>query len=248
MQLSKSTYLVLVTVVTLTVLSVTVFKGRKSSANVQQTVRVRNVDTYQDRRDRYPIVEEQEAEPSDPVKKARLKKQKQRFDKDAPFTNPGPKDEELAFRPESQFNFPALPVIKSDVIVIGQVLTAEAHRSNNKMNVYSNFEVRVDEVLKGNLDVGNVINIQRIGGFVKYPSGRKVLFRLSGNGMPGIGARYVFFLNVVDEDYAILTAYELAAEGVLPLDNSAQFQVYKGVSEISFTATLRDALSQAVPQ
>jgi len=236
MPFSRSTYLVFVVVVM--VLSVTVFKA----------VRVRSRESYQDRVDRYPVVEAEETEPIDPVKKARLKKQKQRYDKDAPFTNPGPNDQELAFRPESQFNFPALPVLKSEAIVIGQVLNAEAHRSTNKMNVFSSFELRVDEVLKGHLNIGNLINIQRVGGFIKYPGGRKVLFRLSGNGMPGVGSRYVFFLNVVDEDYTILTAYELADDGVVPLDNSAQFQVYKGVNESSFTATLRDAISRAVPQ
>lgn len=248
MQISKSTYFVFFVVMTLMVLSVTVFKGGKGSAKVQQNVRVANMENYQDRRERYPVVEAEEAEPSDPVKKAKLKKQKQRFDKDAPFTNPGPRDEELAFRPEGQFNFPALPVLKSDVILVGQVLSAEAHRSDNKMNVFSNFEIRVDEVLKGNLNVENVINIQRIGGFVKYSSNRKVLFRLSGNGMPAVGVRYALFLNAVDEDYSILTAYELTPEGVIPLDNSAQFQTYKGVSELNFIATLREAISRAVPQ
>ncbi len=243
MQFSRSTYFVFVIVVAVMVLSVAVVYGGKGSAGVPQNVRVTNRESYQGRADRYPVVEAEETEPNDPVKKAKLNKQKQRYDKDAPFTHPGPKDEELAFRPEWQFNFPALPVIKSDVIVVGQVLSAEAHRSANKMNVFSNFEVRVDEVLKGHLNVGNVINIQRVGGFVKYPGGRKVLFRLSGNGMPGVGARYVFFLNAVDDDYTILTAYELVADGVAPLDNSAQFQVYKGATEISFIATLRDAIS-----
>src|SRR5829696_2757492 len=102
MQLSKSTYSVFVVVVTLMVLSVTVFKGPRGSANVQQSARVTNGETYQDRRDRYPVVATEEPEPNDPVKKAKLKKQKQRYDKDAPFTSPGPKDEELAFRPEWQ--------------------------------------------------------------------------------------------------------------------------------------------------
>jgi hypothetical protein len=243
MGISKSTYLVFVVVITVMVLSVTVFKDGEGSANVQQNVNVQDRGSYQDRRDRYPVVDAEERDPDDPLKKAKLKKQRQRYDQDAPFTKPGPKDEELAFRPEWQFNFPALPVVKSDVIVIGQVLSAEAHRSNNKMNIFSDFEVRVDEVLKGNLNAGKVINIQRIGGFVRYPNGQKVLFRLSGNGMPGVGARYAFFLNVVDEDYAVLTAYEFGPEGVVPLDNSAQFQTYKGVTEISFTATLREAIS-----
>jgi len=247
MPVSKSTYFVLIVVVTVMVLSVTVFKGERGSANVQQNIR-QNKEDYQDRPDRYPIVEAEEPELNDPIKKAKLKKQKQRYDKNAPFTNPGPKDEELAFRPEWQFNFPALPVAKSDVIVIGHVLNAEAHRSDNKMNVFSNFEVKVDEVLKGKLNAGDIVNIQRVGGFVKYPGGRKVLFRISGNGMPGVGARYAFFLNAVDEDYTILTAYELAAEGVVPLDNAVQFQLYKGASELSLIASLRDAISQAVPQ
>jgi len=122
MQLSRSTYFVFVVVLTVMVLSVTVFKGGKGSANV----RVTKQQSFQDRPERYPVVESEETEPNDPVKRAKLKKQKQRYDKDAPFTNPGPKDEELAFRPESQFNFPALPVTKSDVIVVGQVLSAEA--------------------------------------------------------------------------------------------------------------------------
>ena len=247
MQFSRSTYFVFVVVVTVMVLSVTVFKAGKGSTNIQQNVRVTSRENYQDRVDRYPVVEAEEIEPNDPVKKAKLKKQRQRYDKDAPFTTPGPNDEELAFRPESQFNFPALPIIKSEVIVVGQVLNAEAHRSINKMNVFSNFEVRVDQVLKGHLNIGSVIDIQRVGGFVKYPGGRKVLFRLSGNGMPGVGARYVFFLNVVDEDYTILTAYELVGDAVVPLDNSDQFQAYKGVSEISFITTVRNAISQAVP-
>ena len=245
MSFSRATCLGFVVVM---VLSITVFKAGYGSTNVQQNVRVTRRDNYQDRVDRYPVVEAEETEPTDPVKKAKLRKQQQRYDKDAPFSNPGPNDQELAFSPEWQFNFPALPVIKSGAIVVGQVLNAEAHRSTNKMNVFSNFEVRVEEVLKGHLNIRNVINIQRVGGFVKYPGGRKVLFRLIGNGMPGVGSRYVFFLNVVDEDYTILTAYELAAEGVVPLDNATQFQAYKGVSEISFTATLRDAISRAIPQ
>jgi hypothetical protein len=248
MQISKSTYFVLVVVVTVMVLSVTVFKGGNGSAHLQQNLRVTDRGSYQDRRDRYPVVEAEETEPNDPVKKAKLKKQRQRYDKDAPFTTAGPNDEELAFLPEWQFNFPAFPIVKSDVIVIGQVLNAEAHRSNNKLSIFSNFEVRVDEVLKGNLNVGNVINVQRIGGFVKYPGGRKVLFRLSGNGMPGVGARYALFLNVLDEDYTILTGYELASGGVVPLDNSTQFEAHKGDNEVSFIASLRQAVSQSVPQ
>src|SRR5687768_1035405 len=248
MQISKSTYFVFVVVVTIMTLSVTVFKSGKSSVSGQQNVRQTRGPLH-DREERYPVVESDEVEPSDPVKRAKLKRQKQRYDKDAPFRHPGPNHGEVAFLPEWQFNFPALPVAKSDVIVIGDVLNAEAHRSENKLSVFSNFEVKVDEILKGsNLTAGSVINVQRLGGFVNYPEGRKVLFRLVGNGMPAVGARYAFFLTVLDEDYRILTAYELGAEGVMPLDNSRQFEIYSRKNEADFLNTLRDAVSQAVPQ
>lgn len=248
MHFSKSTYFVFIVVLTIMTLSVTVFNGGKSAVTGQQNARQARVPLY-DREDRYPTVEADEVEPSDPVKRAKLKKQKQRYDKDAPFRHPGPNHGEVAFRPEWQFNFPALPVAQSDVIVIGEVLNAQAHRSENKLNVFSNFEVKVEEILKGsNLTTGSVINAQRVGGFVNYPNGRKVLFRLVGNGMPAVGARYAFFLNTLDEDYRILTAYELGPEGVMPLDRSRQFETYYRSNEADFLKTLRDAISHAVPQ
>lgn len=246
MYFSKTTYLVFVVVVTIMTLSVTVFRSGKGSAKIQQS---RTTVPIYEREERYPVVDSNEPEPTDPVKKAKLKKQQQRYDKDAPFRHPGLNHAEVAFLPEMQFDFPALPVSKSDVIVIAEVLNAESHRSENKLNIFSNFEVRVSEVLKGsNLSAGGIINVQRIGGFVKYPDGRKVLFRLTGNGMPAVGGRYALFLNSRDEDYVIITGYELGAEGVMPLDDSRQFERYQGENENDFIKALRDAVSRFLPQ
>ena len=248
MHISKTTYFVFVVVVTIMTLSVTMFRGGKGSATTQQDGHRTGVPIYE-RDERYPVVDSNEPEPADPVKKAKLKKQQQRYDKDAPFGQPGPRDIEVAFLPEGQFDFPALPLSQSDVIVIAEVLNAEPHRSENKRNVFTNFAVRVDEVLKGsNLSAGCIINVQRIGGFVKYPDGRKVLFRLGGNGMPAVGGRYAFFLKSVDEDYGIITGYELGAEGVMPLDNSRQFERYQGENENTFLRALHEAVSRSLPQ
>ena len=248
MHISKATYVVFVVVATIMTLSVTVFRGGKGSAIAQQDVRRTGVPIYQ-QDERYPVVDADEPEPTDPVKNAKLKKQQRRYDKDAPFSNPGPKDVEVDFLPEMQFDFPALPVAKSDVIVVAEVLNAECHRSENKRNIFTNFEVRVGEVVKGsNLSAGSTINIQRIGGFVKYPDGRKVLFRLVGNGMPVVGGRYAFFLKSVDEDYVIITGYEFGAEGVMALDNSRQFERYQGKNENDFVNELRDVVSRSFPQ
>ena len=242
------TYFVFFAVVTIMTLSVTVFKRGNGQVTSQQDTRA-NLRKYQDHRDRYPVVDAEEPEPSDEIKRAKLKLQKQRYDKDAPFySEVGPDDGEVAFRPEWQFDFPALPVAQSDAVVIGKVLAAQAHRSRNKKNIFTNLDFQVDEVLKGkNLNVGSVITVQRIGGFVKYADGRTVLFRLSGNGMPAAGLRYALFLNSIAGDFTLLTGYELGIDGVEPLDNSAQFGALSGQNEINFMQRLRDAVSQTTP-
>jgi hypothetical protein len=243
------TYFVFFAVITIMTLSVTVFKRGNSQVTSQHDTRA-NLRKYQDYRDRYPVVDAEELEPIDNIKRAKLKSQKQRYNKDAPFySEVGPDDGEVAFRPEWQFNFPALPVAQSDAVVIGKVLAAQAHRSQNKKNIFTNLDFQVDEVLKGrNLNAGSVITVQRIGGFVKYADGRTVLFRLSGNGMPATGLRYALFLNSIDEDFTLLTGYELGTDGVEPLDNSPQFGALSGQNEVNFMQRLRDAVSQTIPQ
>jgi hypothetical protein len=147
---------------------------------------------------------------------------------------------------EGEFDFPALPVAKSDIIVIGVVGESKAHLSENKKNVFSEFMVAVETVFKtSNPEVkqGSVVTINRMGGFVKYPNGQTILYRRSGLYMPKIGARYLFFLNALNKhDLGILTAYELTDARVIPLDMSTQFDVFEGASETQFLQKLRDAL------
>src|SRR5215204_3219170 len=100
MRISKSTYVVFLVVLTVLVLSVTVCMGKSRTAAVQQNDSAgRKTQRYVDRKDRYPVVDTEEAEPNDPVKRDKLKQQRKRFDKESPFTNPGPEDVEVAFRP-----------------------------------------------------------------------------------------------------------------------------------------------------
>src|SRR5262249_22134275 len=128
MPLTRTTYFLFGVVVLVITLSITVFNDGKGLTSGQQRQRQTNTE-ISELTDRYPVAPYDEVEPSDPMKRARLKKQKQRYDKDAPFSHPGPDHTEVAFRPEWQFDFPALPVAKSDAIVIGEVLNAEAHQS-----------------------------------------------------------------------------------------------------------------------
>jgi hypothetical protein len=115
--------------------------------------------------------------------------------------------------------------------------------------VYSEFSVVIEKVFKSANDSivdGTAITVDRTGGFVRYPNGQTVLYRLSGENMPLMGERYLFFLTSKNQqDISILTAYELGEKGVIPLDESSQFEQYRGVSETALLQKLLDALAKS---
>lgn len=119
---------------------------------------------------------------------------------------------------------PALPASQSEVIVVGQVTSAQAFLSEDKTNVYSEFTVVVDEILKNNssngLTPGFSITTVRTGGAVRFPSGKIIQRGFGGRPFPITNRKYVFFLKYENEeqDYPIITAYELRAGVVFPLD------------------------------
>jgi len=148
-------------------------------------------------------------------------------------------------------NFPALPVAQSSYIVVGNVNTAEAHVSENKKNVYSEFTVSVSKVLKtANSSVveGREIAVSRNGGFVKYPNGRTVLYSTLWSNMPAVGARYLFFLTSKNnQDFTILTAYKLGVDGASPLDDAEHFKALQGLTEEALLQKLNESLVKSSP-
>jgi hypothetical protein len=249
MQVSKVTWLVFCCVIVTMTLSVTVLRDPPSTAQcAQQSLRPVKQLSHEESVKRYPIAEFDEPEPVDPARRAALKERKLRNNAHT-FSEPSPEDGAIGWFPEKNFDFPALPIEESDLILIGQVLSAKAHRSENKRGIFSEFEVKVEEVLKGrNATEQNVVIVERTGGFLKYPNGRKVLFFVHGHGMPEVGTRNVFFLKTVNSGFQIVTIYELAPEGVLPLDLSNQFQRFKGETEATFIKTLRETIATANPR
>jgi hypothetical protein len=145
---------------------------------------------------------------------------------------------------------PALPVAKSGLIGLGGVKTAEAHLSENKENVYSEFTILITKLFKtanSSIIEGTEITIDRVGGFVRYPTGRTVLYRVSGKNMPAVGEKYIFFLTSPNnQDLIILTAYRLGANRVTPLDDSSQFEKFRGAAEGAFLKTLRGLVTEMV--
>ncbi len=228
--------------------------GRNSTApeaNCQKT-ETTALQRHEASKRRYPVADYDEAEPSEPSKRAARKEKQKRYNKfPLVMKNPHPDTAETSFIAENAFDFPAIPVDKSDLIVVGDVVGGEAHLSEDKQNVFSELTVQVNKVLKtlrpSEPTPGAVITIERVGGFVRYPNGRKVLYRGAGFGMPRVGGRYVLFLNSIglSDNYTILTGYELGEKGVEPLDFSQQFEAFRGFDVPTFLSTLNDLLSKS---
>ena len=63
--------------------------------------------------------------------------------------------------------------------------------------------------------------------------------------MPTVGSRYLFFLSSTNnQDLTIITAYSLGPNGVGPLDDSPQFEKFRGMSEDEFLQNLLNLLQQ----
>ena len=223
-------------------------KASLKQQDTNEAKRTKAIQRQAELRSNYPIVDYDERESVDPTIREIQRVRKQRHnDKPIVAREPSPKDVEVASYSHGQFDFPALPVAKSDLVALVHVLQANAHMSQDKSSVYSEFEVRVLEVFKSfesKVSVGQLVTIERDGGVVRYPNGHQIRYRITNHGMPKLGGRYVMFLNFIpDSDvYKILTGYELGFNGILPLDFSPQFEIYNGSDENSFLKALRDSL------
>lgn len=143
-----------------------------------------------------------------------------------------------------------IPIIESEMIVVGKILGAEAFLSNNKKGVYSEFTLRIEDILKNdarNIIEGNQITFDRQGGVVRYKNGKTRVYKIRPYGMPKVGQRYVFFLKNPEKspNYEIVTGYELKSNNTVSnLDDFPQFEEYAGKDEMSFLKTVRESIAQ----
>jgi len=200
----------------------------------------------------FPVAESGVPEPADPEERARRRKRSARYD-NRHFVNPhdaSGRGTETNLVSEWDLGLPAIPSSQSEVIAVGNVTDAQAHLSNDKTGIYSEFKVTVEEVLKNGastpLAVNDLIYVERIGGAVRYPSKGKYVYSVSGQGMPSAGKRYVFFLNTTGlaQTFDVITAYELRDNKVFPLDSPQQFDAYRGMDEEKFLRVLRDVIAR----
>ena len=111
---------------------------------------------------------------------------------------------------------PAIPLAESSLIIIGEVVNSKASLSNDKSGVYSEYLVRVENILKSDkkksIRTGATITMDRTGGYVQYPSGQKVLYQNDWQDLPELNGRYMFFLNDDNNQNELQTSHWIPAE------------------------------------
>jgi hypothetical protein len=120
---------------------------------------------------------------------------------------------------------PAIPLASSDAIVVGTVTTASSYLSNDQKNIYSEFQITLQEVVKTPnalvLSPGQAIVVEHLGGAVQLPSGKVVVRGAADAPPPTVGKRYVLFLKYLEStrDFAIENGYLLEGQTVQYLDD-----------------------------
>jgi hypothetical protein len=145
------------------------------------------------------------------------------------------------------------PVAPSAAIVVGTVLSGKAFVSKDRTFVYSDYQVRVDRVLKqdasASLAVGEQIVVSRGGGTIHFPSGHIRNYLNNGEGFPAIGSQYLFFLdkpNFPEHEYEqiIGSLYHLSGGKVHPLDDE-QLGPFDDMSEWDFLSKVEQAIAKS---
>ena len=138
-------------------------------------------------------------------------------------------DEVTLLKPGQKPDPPGLPV-SNTAVLIGTVISVKAVVSQDKTFVYSDYQTRIDEVLKAdpnvNISADELITTWRLGGSLRFPSGHIKHFVIAGRGFPEVGIQYLFFLRRLDprmDAYEIMRAYALKDDVVLPLDDLGSF-------------------------
>ena len=147
-------------------------------------------------------------------------------------------------------DFPALPVEQSTTIVVGRVLEAKAHISDDRTGVYSEVVVDVEKLLKDKVGIASPVVAEREGGRIRFPSGSEYRYFVDGLGLPKVGHTYMLFLKQLDEGgFSILTGYELLNGQVTPLDRSSSvaFEKYHLTDADRFISEVVESNKQLKP-
>lgn len=208
--------------------------------------------------DEVPVVDFNAPETADAKERAKRLKRGSKYDSDNPIKETDSNQPDLMELPLSHApEEPAFPAPQSDLVLIGTITNSQAFLSANKSSVYSEFSLRIENILKSaagrNLASGDTITVERVGGGVRFSSGLIQKRGVFGLGLPQNKGRYALFLkkNSNDDDFSIITGYRLENGKVLPLDGATDFNapvyknyaLYKNIDESEFLKQLNEALN-----
>jgi len=142
---------------------------------------------------------------------------------------------------------PLFPIDESAFIVVGKVEAVKAYLSNDRRSVYTEFTIRVEDVLKGDGSIKQdpkEVTADREGGMVVYPNGQRVMYQNSNIGLPQLGSKYLFFLRKDDlsPNYGILTSYDLSTNRIMQMEIGRDFDEFKHQSKTTFIETVRNEI------
>ncbi len=142
---------------------------------------------------------------------------------------------------------PLFPIEESTLIVVGEIVSVNTFLSNDKGGVYTEFTIRVGDVLK-NKESKNVkeVTADREGGVVVYPNGGRVLYQNSSVGLPRLGSKYLFFLTKdgLSPNYEILTSYDITGDRIHQMEMGRPFDEFKNSNKTTFIETVRNKIGR----
>lgn len=224
--------------------------GTMSSHSQRDNSKVQGNEGYQDW-GKYAVADYDTPESENEAEREKRKLKNSRYDDQGwVHKNPHP-DTGAVGRFDELIPPPIIPADESDLVIVGEIVNVSAHLSNDKRGVYSEFKIRVDQILKSDasqkIEQADFVTADRAGGFVRYPNGQKVLYRLSERALPDVGNEYVFFLRSDKQspNYEILTLYELKDVGVIQLDHGRRFDDFKNAGKQNFIEAVRNKISES---
>ncbi len=230
--------------------TITISYGTRDSYS-QQDDSVKQESQSKEDLTKYLIVDYDAPKPADAEKLKQREIKNKRFDNyHVVSSKPHPETDGVILNYDEMLPSETIPIEKSNLIVTGQIVSGEAFLSNDKRAVYSEYIVAIDEILKGdnpNFTTGSTITIDRFGGYVRYPNGQKVLYKLSELDLPTVGSRYVLFLKTSGKssNYQIITGYEIKEDIVKPLDDSFVIRKFREKKEKEFKEEIRSKISKS---
>src|SRR5436309_4654336 len=115
---------------------------------------------------RFPVADSTTVLPADPSERAKREAISRKYNSRHVSPQITESTDKVFLSLDWDVGLPALPVGKSSSVIIGEITKAEAHMSEDKTAIYSEFAVRIESILKNDtkssLTVGSLVSVERL--------------------------------------------------------------------------------------